>query len=62
MIKQNPFQNLAARPRARGVASKQSRILLILAGWLAMVTPLRADNPSRYLFQIDSAAVLQLAL
>ena len=31
--------------------------VLLLAGLLAMVTPLRADNPPTYLFQIDSSAV-----
>jgi len=53
-------QNLAAHSRAscfracRGVASTRSRILLLLAGWLALVLPLRADNPPTYLFQIDT--------
>src|ERR1039458_9384487 len=30
---------------------------ILLAALLALVTPLRADNPPTYLFQIDSAAV-----
>src|ERR1039458_1866049 len=30
---------------------------ILLAGLLALVTPLRADNPPTYLFQIDSSAV-----
>jgi DNA-binding beta-propeller fold protein YncE len=74
MIKQNPSQNLAARPRAgwslacRNVAlaapklgsgggSARNRILFLLAGWLAMATPLRADNPPTYWFEIDLSAV-----
>src|ERR1035438_4450401 len=44
MIDQNPSLNLAACPRA-------SYYLFLLAGWLALVTPLRADNPPPYLFQ-----------
>jgi DNA-binding beta-propeller fold protein YncE len=32
-------------------------LLLLLAGLPALVTPLRADNPPTYLFQIDSSAV-----
>src|SRR5271154_760996 len=30
-------------------------VLLLLAGWLAIVTPLRADNPPTYLFQWGSS-------
>ena len=48
----NNSRNLAARPRAGF-----SPALLLLAGWLAVVTPLRADNPPTYWFQIDSIAV-----
>ena len=51
MNTQNPSRNLAARPYA-GLFS----ILTLLAGWLALVTPLRADNPPTYLFQIDCTA------
>ena len=29
---------------------------ILLAGLLALVTPLRADNPPTYLFEIDSSA------
>ena len=61
MIDLNHSQNLAARPCAdwacRGVALTRSRILFLLAGLLALVTPLRADNPPTYLFQIDATAV-----
>ncbi len=63
MNKPNPSLNLAARPRAdvlfarHGVASARSRMLFLMAGLLALVTPLRADNPPTYLFQIDSSAV-----
>jgi DNA-binding beta-propeller fold protein YncE len=45
-------RNLAARPHA-GCFS----VLILLAGLLAMVTPLRAQNPPTYLFQIDSSVV-----
>jgi DNA-binding beta-propeller fold protein YncE len=45
----NPSRNLTARPRAGWLP-----VLLLLAGWLALVTPLRAENPPTYLFQIDS--------
>jgi hypothetical protein len=31
--------------------------LILLAGWPALVTPLRADNPPTYLFGIDASAV-----
>ncbi len=59
----NNSRNLAARSGAgwfracRGVASARSWILLLLVGWLALVTPLRADNPPTFLFEIDSSAV-----
>jgi DNA-binding beta-propeller fold protein YncE len=49
----NPSRKPAARPRA-GCFS----VLFLLAGWLAVVTPLRADNPPTYLYEIDSDAVL----
>ena len=52
MLKPNSSQNLAARPRA-GLFS----VLILLAGWLAVVTPLHAQNPPTYLFQIDSSVV-----
>jgi DNA-binding beta-propeller fold protein YncE len=52
MIRLNPFRNLSARPRAGCFP-----VLFVLAGWLALVTPLRADNPPTYLFQIDASAV-----
>jgi hypothetical protein len=32
-------------------------VLFLLAGLLAVVTPLRADNPPTYLFEIDAFAV-----
>jgi uncharacterized repeat protein (TIGR03803 family) len=48
----NPFRNLTARPLAGC-----SLALFLLAGWLAVVTPLRADNPPTYLFEIDASAV-----
>ena len=60
MIDPNPSANLAARPCAsrfhacRGVASAPIRILFLLAGLLAMATPLRADNPPTYLTQWGS--------
>jgi uncharacterized repeat protein (TIGR03803 family) len=63
MIKLNSSRKLAARPRAdillacRGVALTRSQILFLLAGWVALVPPLRADNPPTYLFEIDSSAV-----
>ena len=63
----NPSQKPVARPRAdvlfarHGVASVRSRIILILlAGLLALVTPLRADNPPTYLTQFGSAGRGQL--
>ena len=60
MIEQNPSHNLAARPRAAwaccGVASARSRTLILLASWLAVVTPLHADNPPTYVFEIDASA------
>src|SRR5450631_408342 len=52
MIKQNLSRNLTARPRADYFFA-----LLVLAGWLAMVTPLQAQNPPTYLFQIGPSAV-----
>jgi DNA-binding beta-propeller fold protein YncE len=42
----NPSRKLAARPRAGCFLT-----LFLLAGLLAAVTPLRADNPPTYLFQ-----------
>jgi DNA-binding beta-propeller fold protein YncE len=51
MIDLNRSRNLAARPRAGCFP-----ILFLLAGLLAVVTPLRADNPPTYLFEIDSSA------
>src|SRR5271154_4409064 len=48
----NPSRKLAARPRA-GLFSG----LILVAGLLAVVTPLRADNPTTYWFEIDSSAV-----
>jgi DNA-binding beta-propeller fold protein YncE len=48
----DPSRKLAACPRAG-----RFPVLFLLAGLLAVVTPLRADNPPTYLFQIDSAAV-----
>ena len=48
----NPSRKMAARPRAGCLPG-----LLLLAGLLATVTPLRADNPPTYLFQIDTNAV-----
>src|ERR1035438_1805419 len=59
----NPSRKMAARLCAgwfracRGVASTRSRILFLLAGLLVVVTPLRADNPPTYWFQIDLSAV-----
>ena len=50
MIDLNPSRNLAARPRACCFL-----VLFLVAGWLALVTPLRADNPPTYLFQIDAS-------
>jgi sugar lactone lactonase YvrE len=47
MIKLNHFRNLAARPRAGCLPG-----LFLLAGLLAVVTPLRADNPPTYLVEI----------
>jgi sugar lactone lactonase YvrE len=46
----NPSQKLTACARA-------SVYLFLLAGLLAIVTPLRADNPPTFLFQIDTNAV-----
>jgi DNA-binding beta-propeller fold protein YncE len=60
MSNSNQSRNLAARPCAsrfhacRGVASAPIRILFLLAGLLAMATPLRADNPPTYLTQWGS--------
>jgi sugar lactone lactonase YvrE len=48
----NPSRKLAARPRA-GLFS----VLILLAGWLAVVSPLRADNSPTYWFEIDPSAV-----
>jgi len=47
----NPSRELATRLRAGDFL-----ILLVMAGLLALVTPLRADNPPTYLFEIDSSA------
>ena len=47
-----PSHNLAGRPRAGCFPA-----LFLLAGWLSMVTPLRADDPPTYWFDIDSSAV-----
>jgi hypothetical protein len=52
MIDLNPSRNLAARARAGWFP-----VLSLLAGWLALVTPLRADNPPTHLFEIDASAV-----
>ena len=52
MIDLNPSRNLAARSRSSCFPA-----WLLLAGLLALVTPLRADNPPTYLFQIDATAV-----
>ena len=52
MINSNQSRKLAARPRAGCLPG-----LLLLAGMLAVVTPLRAQNPPTYLFEIDSSAV-----
>ena len=52
MIDLKPFRKLAARPRAVYLPA-----LFLLAGLLANVTPLRADNPPTYLFQIDASSV-----
>ncbi len=61
MIEIKPSRNVTARLRdawnCRAAAFTRSRILFLLAGWLALVTPLRADNPPTYFFQIDSADV-----
>jgi hypothetical protein len=50
MIDLKPSRNLAARRRA-------GCYLFLLAGLLAVMTPLRADNPPTYLFEIDASAV-----
>jgi DNA-binding beta-propeller fold protein YncE len=56
----NLSRKQAVRPRVGGflaccgVASARSRILFLLAGLLAVVTPLRADNPPIILFQWGS--------
>ena len=61
MINFRQSRNLAARPcggrfhASRDAASARSRILILLASWLALVTPLRADNPPTYLFQWGSS-------
>ena len=61
MISFHQSQKLAARPRggwfhaSRDAASARSRILILLASWLALATTLRADNPPTYLFQWGSA-------
>src|SRR5271170_512543 len=48
----SPSRKLAARPRTGSLIAP-----LLLAGLLALVTPLRAQNPPTYLFQIDASAV-----
>ena len=48
----DPSRKLAACPRAG-----RFPVLFLLAGLLAVVTPLRADNPPTYWFEIDSSAV-----
>jgi len=52
MIDINPSQSRAARPCAGCL-----RVLLLLAGFLVAVAPLRADNPPTFVFEIDSSAV-----
>jgi hypothetical protein len=52
MINLNHSRNLAACPRAGCFP-----VLFLLAGWVALVPPLRADNQPTYLFEIDSSAV-----
>ena len=57
----NLSHNLVARRYAgwacRGVASTRSRVLILLASWPAVVTPLHADNPPTYVFEIDASSV-----
>jgi DNA-binding beta-propeller fold protein YncE len=48
----NRSRKPAARTRSGGLSA-----LFLMAGLLAMVTPLRADNPPTYLFEIDASAV-----
>jgi hypothetical protein len=48
----NLSRNQAVRPRANWFLA-----LFLLAGLLALVTPLRAQNPPTFVFQIDSSAV-----
>ena len=45
------------RSRKLAALARAGCYLLLLAGWLALVTPLRADNPPTYLFEIDASAV-----
>jgi hypothetical protein len=52
MIDLNSSLNPASRPRAGRLP-----VRFLLAGWLAFVTPLRADNQPTYLFQIDTSAM-----
>jgi sugar lactone lactonase YvrE len=52
MIDQNPSRNPAVGPRAGSVL-----IFFLLAGLLALATPLRAQNPPTYLYQIDASTV-----
>ena len=48
----NSSRNLAARPHAGCFLA-----VFLSAGLLAVVTPLRADNPPTYLFEIDVSAM-----
>lgn len=48
----NRCRKMVTRPCA-----SYSAVLFLLTGWLALVTPLRADNPPTFVFQIDSSAV-----
>src|ERR1700722_16016746 len=47
---------LAAPKLGSEGGAERGRGLILLAGWLALVTPLRADNPPTYLYEIDSSA------
>jgi DNA-binding beta-propeller fold protein YncE len=48
----NPSRKMAMRLRVGDFL-----IILVMAGLLAVVLPLRADNPPTYLFEIDASAV-----
>ena len=52
MVDLSPFLKLAARPRVSLFS-----VLILLPVWVAVVAPLRADDPPTYLFQINSNAV-----